>query len=341
MRFRPLHIERLERRELLSADVFVYGGANLTSRALKGELELLDWTQETLLTKSAKLSRETLGGNASDSNGVLLDDNGGPVYPVIFVTGGRAARAGNAMGAAGREAIVEHVMAGGSYVGSCAGAFLLADYSRTTLHLLPMRMPVNRSGTQTVSFAHLDDGHPVKEFLYQHGVTDYIVPNLPQLGGPRLSPANRHPDGVEFLGGIVSASRSIRGSIGTYFVVAYQPTEDSGIVLGTSGHPEYNRRWEHTVLNAALLNYARLRSQVETPVYVGDGDSAEGESWQVFVEPTTVVAEPITLTPDQPLEANEDRQELFASLATEREEIVYRPLPVLAVDAIMELGLLA
>jgi hypothetical protein len=335
MKTRPLHIERLERRELLSADVFVYGGANLTSRALGGELALLDWTQESLLTRSAKLSREALGGNAADPNGVLLDENGLPEFPVLFINGGKSTPAQRSMGPAAREAIRQHVYLGGSIVGSCAGAFMSAN-----LGLLPMRMPVNRSGTQTVDFSHLDDGHSVKEFLYDHGITNYVVPNLPQLGGPRLRPSNARADGIEFMGQIVSASRRIRGSVGTYFVAAYQPSEDSGIVIGTSGHPEYGRRWEHTVLNAALLNYARLRSQIETPVYVGDGDSAEGESWQVFVESTTVVAPP-TLAPDQPLEANEERQEAFASLVTTQEELVYRPLPVVAVDAIMTLGLLA
>jgi hypothetical protein len=167
------------------------------------------------------------------------------------------------MGPAGREAIIDHVMGGGSYLGSCAGAFLLADYSRTTLGVLPMRMTSTGTGTTTVSFAHLEDGHPIKTFLYEHGITDYIVSGIPQYGGPRLTPANRHPEGTEFLGEIVSTTSRLRNMVGTYYAAAYQPTADSGIVIGATGHFEYGRRYEHTILSAAFLNYARLRSQVE------------------------------------------------------------------------------
>jgi len=92
---------------------------------------------------------------------------------------------------------------------------------------------------------------------------------------------------------------------------------------------EVSIRGTHSVRNGAAYTLT-----------VGEPPEAEGESWQVFIEPTTVVAPP-TLAPDQPLEANEARQELFASLATKQDELVYRPLPVVAVDAIMELGLLA
>ena len=334
-------MERLERRELLSADVFTYGGAALTSRALKGEPALLGWTQDSFLSSSVSASKRVMGGDKNDPNGVLLDENGDPEYPVIFLNGGRS-RASRMIGEAGRANVVSHVMQGGSIVGSCAGAFMLNDSWRYHLGLMPLRMPSNRSGTQTVSFAHLDDGHPVKEFLYDHGVTDYIVSGIPQLGGPRFNPANARADGIEFIGEIIGASKRIRSTVGTYYAVGYQPPGALGFVIGASGHLEYNRKPQHVIANAALLNYARLRSQIETPVYLGEGarGDSEGESWQVFVEPTSVVAETITLAPDQPLVATEERQELFASLATEQEEIVYRPLPVVAVDRVLDLGLL-
>lgn len=71
----------------------------------------------------------TSAGAASSSDtgiadGVLMSSYDVPAYYVLFVGGGGATSMGTALNTSGRGAIKTFLNAGGTYVGSCAGAFL-------------------------------------------------------------------------------------------------------------------------------------------------------------------------------------------------------------------------
>jgi len=432
-----------------AADMFVNGGVHLGGYALARETAFLGWTSETLLTNSAALTRETLGGNTNDINGALLYPDGQPRFPIMYVNGGQSYKHGPAIGEAGRQAVYDFVTAGGSYSGSCAGAFSIQrERFRSPLYGIwdGTLRDSGGNGSQTVSFVG-DAEHPIAEFLAEHGVTSLTVSGILHAGGPRFTTPNQ-PEGTNFVGVVTSASRRIRNTIGTPFVLEYQKTPQHGMIAVIPSHPEHSSKPEQVVLMAAVLQHAAnhakkvpdLKGELQfgqsvsmvapheklgdkqyhrwtvnvpegTPtltitlsgmsdnadlfvqhsgyahehsylaastlsgtatdavvipnpapgVYevsirgthsvlngaaytltIGDAVlEAEGESRLPVETLVTTTLEPITLPPDQPLEANEERQELFASLVTTQEQLVYRPLPVVAVDAIMTLGLLA
>lgn len=270
-----LQFENLERRDLLAgtydwpaelgvaADVFVDGGARLSSLSLQSTTDFLGWTSETLLTSSSSKTRETIGGNAADLNGALLYPDGQARFPLLFVNGGKAKSHGSVLGESGRQAIRDFVNVGGSYTGSCAGAFLIGDYSKSVLNLWAGKMGVNGTGKQTVSFADWPD-HPVSRFLVEHGIESLTVAGIPHIGGPRFSELYRHPNDTEFVGTIASG---IAG--GTSYLIEYRPTDESGLIVVQPSHPEYGRKPEHIVLSAAILDYAASQSQV-TPTVKAD-----------------------------------------------------------------------
>ena len=274
-RNRKLAFETFESRHLLSADVwpqgigvaadlFVDGGASLSSVSMKREAALLDWTRETLLTSSASKTRAVIGGNSNDSNGALLFPDGQARLPVIYVNGGKATSHQNALGAAGRAAIRAFVSAGGSFAGSCAGAWVAMNQK-----LYPGSAS-NRggSGTQTVTFQ--DDGNPVSEFLKEHN-TPLVVTGVPHYGGPAF---HKQVAGADYYGKVTSTNVShTRNSL---FTVAYQPLNEDGTpvdgrggVVISGSHPEYGRKQSHTVLMAAMLNLAADMAQV-TPHVKGE-----------------------------------------------------------------------
>lgn len=269
---RKLRFENLERRDLLSgsydwpadlgvvADIFVDGGAYLSSLSIRSTTERLGWASETLLTSSTTKTRETIGGNSSDLNGALLYPDGQPAFPLIYVNGGKASSHGSALGSSGRQAMRDFVYAGGSYSGSCAGAFLIGDYSSTVLHLWEGRMGVNGTGTQTVSFADWPD-HPVSQYLVANGIESMKLYSVPHYGGPRIRESYRHPEGTEFVGRITSGIAA-----GSSYLLEYRPTPESGLIAVQPSHPEYGRRESHLALNAAILSYAASGSQVAPKV---------------------------------------------------------------------------
>jgi hypothetical protein len=304
-RHRKLQCERLEPRELLTilADMFVDGGRSLSRVSLQREAAYLGWTTETLLTTSTLKTRAGIQG--------LLDSEGDPQYPVLFVNGGKAVSHGKALGAAGRQTIVDFVLGGGSVLGSCAGAYLFADYSKNVLGMWQGWMGSNGRGTHSVSFAKTPD-HPIAQFLVAAGIEDMTIRNIPHIGGPRYNPNARHPEGTVFVGEIISSSRSIRRTVGTPYLIEYQPTPESGVLLLQPSHPEYGKGPKingvstHTILNAALLNYARLRSQVGANISSGASatnsddwitvPAAEGEADWITVAAATI--DPPTITAD-------------------------------------------
>lgn len=70
----------------------------------------------------------------NDANGVLLYPDGSPRFRCIYANGGKSSRHGPTLTDQGRVQIHDFYMAGGGYVGTCAGAFLGSKYVDGTNH---------------------------------------------------------------------------------------------------------------------------------------------------------------------------------------------------------------
>lgn len=121
-------------------DLFMDSGVLLTSRYDLASARALGLDMETFVSTNHKESRNTaadtilqqmiINGNPLDENGILLFPDGAPRFRVIYMNGGKAVNHANVLDVEGRQRIQDFVKAGGSYVGSCAGAFMATRYTR-------------------------------------------------------------------------------------------------------------------------------------------------------------------------------------------------------------------
>jgi hypothetical protein len=115
-------------------------------------------------------------------------------------------------------------------------------------------------------------------------------------------------------------------------MIQFQPAPDAGTMFLQVGHTEFHRRNEHVVFNAVVLSVAKSLAKshnVTLPV-------AEGESTWITVDASAILDPPMQqLVVPTPKES--EHEAVFAALSVEQEELVYRPLPAVEVDAILEL----
>ena len=115
-------------------DIFMDSGIHVTSRKDLPAARALGLSIETyysaphtpmqITAKDTLEQAERFIGSEIDENGVLLYPDGAPRFKMIYVNGGKAGRHGRSLTEAGRQHIRDFVSAGGSYWGTCAGAFL-------------------------------------------------------------------------------------------------------------------------------------------------------------------------------------------------------------------------
>ena len=79
---------------------------------------------DMLTLRDTLLQREILVGCEDDQNGVLLYPDGEPRFRVLYMNGGKAAGHGKSLGVKGRKNMQDYIANGGSYVGTCAGAYI-------------------------------------------------------------------------------------------------------------------------------------------------------------------------------------------------------------------------
>jgi hypothetical protein len=231
------------------ADVFVDGGAGLSQVSLAASSTFLHLTRDTFFSSSTSKTREKIGGNASDFNGVLLYPDGQPRYRLMFVNGGSASQHRAALGSTGRAAIDSFYAAGGSYMGSCAGAYLARpDRKYGSPSIWPGVVGnTNSRGYQSVIFT---EKHPLVDYLRSYG-SDGFITSIRHYYGPVFRTTYQHPDGTEFLGAITSSIGR-----GTPYVIAYKESEETGRVVINPSHPEYASSGERLHLTAAMMLYA-------------------------------------------------------------------------------------
>ena len=221
-------------------------------------------------------------GSELDENGVLLYPDGAPRFRMVYVHGGLATRHGNSMGERGRDHFRAFVRGGGSYVGSCAGAFLVS-MGGTDFDPEKGRCRDDQMNFVNDKYLHLFPGRTLETRLSKSYADLILEENSPLLkysnfGGSRRIPHVRHsngacivekdphfPKGTQALlrfdfPGDTAAGRPypLTGKIAIW---SFRDNDTSGLVIATGSHPESDPRGmitEGPSLNlfSALVRYA-------------------------------------------------------------------------------------
>jgi len=113
-------------------DIFMDSGIRLTSRRTLPAQEHLGLTMEFFVSapNKALTRQDTLQqtkifcGSEKDTNGVLLYPDGAPRFRMIYVNGGAAKAHLVSLTPIGCDRLRKYVAAGGSFIGTCAGAYI-------------------------------------------------------------------------------------------------------------------------------------------------------------------------------------------------------------------------
>ena len=257
-------------------DIFMDSGIMLNSRTDLPVTELLGLSMEAFVsTKHSSTppqhftpadtlrQHELIVGSPMDENGILFYPDGAPRFRMIYVNGGKSANHARSMGEDGKQAYRDFITAGGSYVGSCAGAFLASQGSRTPEGKL----------NYTKTYIGLWPGYTTGTKLEKSYTAVDIVPDGPltryfDFDGRMHIDSVRHnggcfahmedaPAGTEVLATFSTKGRELTRDIdGKPVIWAWKASPAAGRVLLCGSHPEGAYDAENLSLMAAMVRYA-------------------------------------------------------------------------------------
>ena len=240
-------------------DVFTHAGLSLDDNIALPYLDAMGLTSEYVgLGKTNRENRDKqnsiLCGNPDDVNGVLLYPDGEPRFRIFYVCGGGADGAGRKMEVAGRENAIKFIDNGGSYVGNCAGAYLVGTGSSSTYYGGYIGVwPGNVDGASTPVWAVgyiIPKDSPLLKYNDFGG--DFYVDSVRHHNGPYFEHYTQVP-GTEVL--------AINDYPAYKFhhhpaAIAYKADCFKGRVIPIGGHPEPVKEGERLDLMCAFVQYA-------------------------------------------------------------------------------------
>ena len=245
-------------------DLFIDGGVGLTDRDHLAAADMLGLSFDYLASENEQEQNELLITSADDLNGCLLYPDGAPRYRVIQTNGGSATQHGNSLGEEGRQRVRDFYALGGSYTGTCAGAFIAMLHNSASeygnegnytqyYHLWP---GIGRPSYESSCYHDIifeDTSHPLVQ-MYP-SLSDGLVENVRHNYGCRLDPAYfTAPPETEYLGEM--SNPSLSGLDGYFNIAAYKQSQQTGRVVISCSHPEGVDSGERRDLMAAILSYA-------------------------------------------------------------------------------------
>lgn len=254
-------------------DVFMDSGIALTSRRqlyaarfLGLSVEYFASASKDKLTKrDTTLQRNIFCGDENDTNGWLLYPDGAPRFRVIYVNGGSAAKHARSLGSNGTERIREYVANGGSYVGTCAGAFIASGggidnkntvhYSDIYIKLWPgyAHRSMLRKSQPTL---RLEKNSPLAKY-FDFG-KEQCIADVYHNGGcfAHTDPSRPLPYGTESLARYIFKNTDKVKIDNEISIWAYRANERSGRAILCGSHPERVGEGERLELMASMLLYA-------------------------------------------------------------------------------------
>ena len=265
--------EVLKRGKGYYKDVFMDGGIALTSKRSLPATEYLGLSLEFFASAKRKeqskvdtlIQHKILTGSEEDTNGWLLYPDGAPRYRMIFFNGGLAASHLKSMEPSSRANICNYVAAGGSTMGTCAGAFMTSKgsythglgvrHGDTYLGLWPdvvYRTELFRARTAM----KLGQECPLNRY-FDFG-TEQVVKDVFHNNGCYAEPDNfkNLPQGVEALSYYVYPYGETVNIDGKASAWAYKAGENSGRLISCGSHPESVKEGARRDYMTAMMLYA-------------------------------------------------------------------------------------
>lgn len=242
-------------------DIFLDAGIGLTSRKslyaasyLDLSLEGISFSRSYTLPDEKEMQEKIVAGDADDTNGRLLYPDGQPRFRLLFVNGGDSRMHGKSFSDKALNNMRQFVANGGSYVGTCAGAFFASagydSYGNYPYYLsvwpgVTIHTGISDSSTGMV----IEKDSPLLNY-YDFG-GDYYVENVRHNKGgyPAELPGN-----TEVLARFDYPSKETVHQQPSIW--AYKPDSHQGRVLMEGSHPEEVASGERRDLTAAMILYA-------------------------------------------------------------------------------------
>ena len=243
-------------------DIYMDGGMELSSRkdlpatrSLGLSLEILRSAKDKERTLADTLQQwNALIGDVYDTNGLLLYPDGAPRFKLFYVNGGSAGHHGRTLTEAGRARIREYVKAGGSYLGSCAGAYLATTGTTTKLH--PEYIGVypgictNAKLADTYVGVTIPENSPALKYFDFDG--DRFIDSVYHNGGCYMD-YNQMIPGCEALFDYNYPPKSMHGNAAVW---AWKENEATGRVICCGPHPEGKVTGKQLEMFSAMVLYA-------------------------------------------------------------------------------------
>lgn len=218
---------------------------------------------EILRTKSSSEQNKHIVGHSQDENGVLLYPDGAPRYRLIYVNGGESKDHGKTLGAKGLARFRDFYLRGGSYTGSCAGAFIASsrrmgrDMKDLYFSIWPGETKETWYGSQASSWYIGPSAFKIEKesplLNYNDFGKDLYVDEIKHYEGPYALEGEHWPKKTEVLARFDLPKAKFHN---TPAVWAYRKDKSSGRMVVVASHPENYRSGERMDLMAAILSYA-------------------------------------------------------------------------------------
>lgn len=213
----------------------------------------------TPVASEVTMMNSIISGNAQDPNGVLLYPDGEPRFRAIYIFGGSSPNHGKRLTTDARSKVNQFYSNGGSYVGSCAGAYLAGQYSdgsiRSYFNVWTNGNMIHTGLSSSSTWMSIPDGSPLLKY-YDFG-GDRRVENIRHNGGGYMDESSA-PEGTEILARFGtcpngSTSASYYNKISAW---AYKASPYSGRLAVCGSHPEDANDGEVLDFTCALFEYA-------------------------------------------------------------------------------------
>jgi hypothetical protein len=234
-------------------DIFMDGGVALTSHQNLPAQAYLNLSMEFIATEDVIRQNGLMVSNLDDENGVLLYPDGEPRFRVIYTNGGQSAIAhGNSLGQTGRNRIRTFYINGGSYTGTCAGAYICSSNSNSYYHVWPGYCRATTLNTGTFIGHFITSNSPLLNY-FDFG-NDMYIANIYHNQGPYADENNQYPAETEaLLRYDYPLIPVMQDKISCW---AYKKYDHTGRIVVIGSHPEGEFGGEGLELMAAILQYA-------------------------------------------------------------------------------------
>lgn len=205
------------------------------------------------------LQNSIVAGNDKDENGVLLYPDGQARFRLFYSFGGHSNDHGTTLGSLGRARVNDFYAGGGSYVGSCAGAYLAGKYASGKQKNYYNIWAGGNMVATSVSNSTIEIEMTSKTFQQYYGPADgTLVVGARHNGGGYMDSAGA-PKGTE----VIALYRNAEGKDSKYSgfygkpaVWAYKESQASGRMVVTGSHPEDESAGDVYDLTSSMFKYA-------------------------------------------------------------------------------------